>query len=292
MNNLVPELRADKDGKLVTRHVRAATNEAAVKAFPAPMGQAKPSESADFKEVKNMLIGVLNHYRDLANGGSAESDPEDEDEGDGIDLDDEDDYWKMDDEAEPEDLGFDPNGLLEAASIGKALAELPENTIAHMRAKIEENPYMDDYEVAVLHALSYENNNPQLIAYLTCMYSEIAGFYSERDSLGDPDVNTYTLMRDYMQGLHNYESVGYELPKDIFSATPEERKVMEALHYLNTELGDDEGNAEPELGKIVMERPDSVEDVISIVLERDTRDAEVIREMLDSRTPSVRSGIL
>lgn len=239
-----------------------------------------------------MLIAVLNHYRDIANGKDEADDlPDDEDE-DSHDLDDEDDYWKMDDEEEPEDLGFDPNGLLEAASIGKALADLPENTIAHMRAKMDENPYVDDYEVAVLHALSYENNNPQLIDYLTCMYSEIAGFYSERDSLGDPDVNTYTLMRDYMQGLHNYESVGYELPKDIFSATPEERKVMEALHYLNTEIGDDEGNAEPELGKIVMERPDSVEDVIALVLERDTRDAEVIRDILDSRTPSVRSGIL
>lgn len=285
MNNLVPELRADKDGKLVTRHVRASTNEAALKAFPAPMGQVSTKESADFKEVKDMLISVLNRYRDIANAKSAPDE-------DGHDLDDEDDYWKMDDEAEPEDLGFDPNGLLEAASIGKALADLPENTIAHMRAKMEESPYMDDYEVAVLHALTYEDNNPQLIDYLTCMYSEIAGFYSERDSLGDPDVNTYTLMRDYMQGLHNYESVGYELPKDIFSATPEERKVMEALHYLNTELGDDEGNAEPELGKIVMERPDSVDDVISLFLERDTRDAEVIRDILDSRTPSIRSGIL
>jgi hypothetical protein len=290
MNNLVPELRADKDGKLVTRHVRAVTNDAATKAFPAPMGQVKTSESADFKEVKAMLIGVLNHYRDLANGASVDSDSEDE--SDGIDLDDDDDYWKMDDKDEDDEIGFDPSGLLEAASIGKALAELPENTIAHMRAKIDENPYVDDYEVAVLHALSYENNNPQLIDYLTSMYNEISVFYPDRDVMGDPDVNTYTLMRDYMQGLHNYESVGYKLPEDIFSVTPEEREVMDALHFLNTEIGDDEGNAEPELGKIVMDRPDSVEEVVALVLERDTRDAEVIREILDSRTPSVRSGIL
>lgn len=236
-----------------------------------------------------MLIGVLNHYRDLANGGNVDSGATDE-SGD-LDLDDEDDFWKMDD-ADRDEIGFDPSGLLEAASIGKALADLPENTIAHMRAKIEENPYVDDYEVAVLHALSYENNNPQLIDYLTCMYNEISEFYPERDVMGDPDVNTYTLMRDYMQGLHNYESVGYKLPEDIFSVTPEEREVMDALHFLNTEIGDDEGNAEPELGRLVMERPENVQDVIDLVLERDTRDAEVIREILDSRTPSVRSGIL
>lgn len=42
MSNLVPELRADKDGKLVTRHVRVVTNDASTVAIPAPVVSATP----------------------------------------------------------------------------------------------------------------------------------------------------------------------------------------------------------------------------------------------------------
>lgn len=230
-----------------------------------------------------MLFNLLEHYLVVAEGGG---DYDDED------YDDEDeDSWNRDNEGEDE-LGWDPNELLPLKSIDTTLSSLPERTIGHMRAKMDANRHTDDYEIALLHALTYEDNSSQIIEYMTCLYNEISDFYPDRFSISDPDVNTYTLVRDYMQGLRNYESVGYKLPEDIFSVTPKERKLMDALHYLNGTLGDNEENVEPELGKLVMERPDDVEDVINIVLERDTRDANVIREILNSRTPSIRSGIL
>lgn len=283
MSNLIPEVRADKDGKLVTRHVRAETIEPARKDFPTPVvGGVTPKKSEDFNEVKAMLTNILEHYLVLSEGGG---DSDNEDGGD------EDDFWRMDDDDESE-LDWDPNELLSLSSLEKALSKLPERTITRMLAKIDERPNVDDYEIALLHALTYEGSSSQLIEYMTYLYDGVSDLFPNRDTLGDPDVNTYTIIRDYMQGLRNYESVGYTLPEDIYEATDEDHVLMNALHHLNSEIGDGEGNVEPEIGLIVMERPESAQDVIDIVESRGTRDATLIREMLESETPSVRSGLL
>ena len=284
MSNLVPELRADKDGKLVTRHVRVDATNAATKSFPAPATVTTPVASEDFLKVESALVHVLADYLRQASP--------DDDLYLSLDDEDGDDSWIMKDEEDPEGLGWDPNAMLLPESIGPALAELPERTIRHMRAMIDANPYRDDYAIALLHALTYETNNPQLIEYMTYLYDDLSGLFPDRDVFGDNDVNTYTLARDYIQAFHNYESVGYKLPEDIYDATEEEHVLMDALHYLNTELGEDGNSAEPELGKIVMEQPELVQDVIDLVGERGTQDADVIREVLSSRTPSIRSGIL
>lgn len=284
MSNLIPEVRADKDGKLVTRHVRAVTNDAASKKFPAPMGNVTSQAEADLKEVKDGLIGILNHYRNLVNEAE-ERDAEAE-----LDLDDEDALWQMDD-GESDELGFDPNSFIEAASIGTALEELPASTISHMRAKMESDKYSDDYEIAVLHALSFGDNDPQLMDYLTALHSEVSDLFPERDILSESDTNSYTLMVQFVQGLRNFESIGYVLP-DIFNATDEERMVMHSLNFLNTEVGNDEGKADPALGRIVMDNPDRAGDIVELMITRRTKDVDVIREIIESQVPSVSSGLL
>lgn len=281
MSNLIPEVRADKDGKLVTRHVRAEAPAAVTRAFPAPVAQPAPKEeSKDFQEVQAMLVNVLNHYRALvAEHG--------DDEGER----DEDNLWRMDDD-EADEIGFDPNDLLEPETIGIVLSEMPASTLERIRRRMDDVPYSDDYEIALLHVLSDEDADPQLGEYMTYLYDDLSNLYSHKDILADSEVNSYTLARDFVSSLRQYENVGYRLPENIFEATKAERDLMYALHDLNIELADDDGRVDEELVKLVIERPQDVERVIELAENRGTQDAAVIRSILETETPSLSSGIL
>jgi hypothetical protein len=78
MSNLIPELRADKNGKLVTKHVRATAKGSDAKIIPSPALSKKPSKAATEKRVKSILdnIGDFKGSRARIETRLREMDPE------------------------------------------------------------------------------------------------------------------------------------------------------------------------------------------------------------------------
>lgn len=293
MSKLTPELRPDYTGKLVTRHVRIDDPADALKSFPSPIGTPSLMESKDFMEVKTLLVDILNAYLAKEAPGSDGSDGSDEDYGNHIDLDDEDEYWNQDDEGDKEDPGFSASNLIAPSKVGEALSKFPDRTISHMKAKMDANPYSDDYEVAVLHALTYQpDGDSQFMEYLTHLHSSASDLYPDADVFGDSEINSYTLVRDYMENQRRFKDFGHELPENIFEATEKQKSVMEAIHFMSVEYGDAWESAGADLVKVVIDYSDDVQRIFDVIDERGTRDADVIRRVLESKAPAISSGIL
>lgn len=58
MSNLIPELRVDKNGKLVTKHVRATAKGSEAKSIPSPALDKNPSKAVTEKRVKSVLSNI------------------------------------------------------------------------------------------------------------------------------------------------------------------------------------------------------------------------------------------
>lgn len=58
MSNLIPELRIDKNGRTVTKHVRAAAKGSDAKDLPSPVLSRKPSKAATEKQIKSILSNM------------------------------------------------------------------------------------------------------------------------------------------------------------------------------------------------------------------------------------------
>jgi hypothetical protein len=293
MSKLTPELRPDYTGKLVTRHVRIDDPADALKSFPSPIGTPSLMESKDFMEVKTLLVDILNAYLAKEVPASDNSDASGEDDGNYIDLDDEDGYWNQNDEGDKEDPGFTASELIAPAKIGEALSKFPDRTISHMKAKMDADPYSDDYEIAVLHALTHQHeDDSQFMEYLTHLHSSARDLYPDADVFGDSGVNSYTLIRDYMDNQRRFEHLGYELPENVFEATEKQKSVMEALHFMSVEYGDAWESESDGLVKLVIDHADDVQRIFDVIEERDTKDADVIRRVLESKSPAISSGVL
>lgn len=58
MSNLIPEQRVDKNGRTVTRHVRANSSPSAGKAIPSPSLGRKPSKAGIEKKIRSIIFNV------------------------------------------------------------------------------------------------------------------------------------------------------------------------------------------------------------------------------------------
>jgi hypothetical protein len=288
MSHLKPEIRADKDGKLVTRHVRVdAPASTPAKPIPAPVAPAvAKEESQDFIEVNAMLRNLVTHYRALAADNEDRSDDLDPD-------DDEDDFWRMDDGEEHAEIGFDPQALADPDGITSVLSKLPQRTLTCIREKSESIPYSDDYDIALLHAISFEEDRvPEFLEYMTYYYNDLSSLYPEdEDMLSDPDANSYTLARKHVNILRSFEPFGYTLPESIYEASEDDHSMIYALTFLRAELGEDD-QVDEGLVRLVLDRPQDVDRIVDIVGSRGTRDEAVIRSILESETPSLSNGLL
>lgn len=290
MSKLTPELRPDYTGKLVTRHVRIDDPADALRSFPSPIGTPSLMESKDLMEVKTLLVDILSGYLGDDAPSSDDGDVSGEDYGNHIDLDDEDEYWNKDDREDP---GFSASELIAPAKIGEALSQFPDRTISYMKAKMDADQHSDDYEIAVLHALTYQpDGDSQFMEYLTHLHSSARDLYPDADVFGDSGVNSYTLVRDYMENQRRFEHLGHELPENIFEATEKQKSVMEAIHFMSVEYGDAWESAGADLVKVVIDHSDDVQRIFDVIEERDTKDADVIRRVLESKSPSLSSGVL
>jgi hypothetical protein len=269
MSKLTPELRPDYTGKLVTRHVRIDDPADALKSFPSPIGTPSLMDSKDFMEVKTMLFDVLSGY---LGGTDADSD---------------------EDEDDREDPGFESGELLSPTKIGEVLSKFPDRTISYMKAKMSADPYSDDYEIAVLHTLTYQpDGDSQFMEYLTYLHSNARDLYPDADVFGDSGINSYTLVRDYMDNQRRFEHLGHELPENVFEATEQQKSVMEALHFMSVEYGDAWESESDGLVKVVIDHADDVQRIADVIEERDTKDADVIRRVLESNAPAISGGVL
>lgn len=75
MTNLVPEQRADKNGKLVTRHVRPVDASSASVTLPAPVSQSAPSDRERTLKARQEALYAIEDFDDMKilNSGSYES---------------------------------------------------------------------------------------------------------------------------------------------------------------------------------------------------------------------------
>lgn len=277
MTNLKPELRADYTGKLVTRYVKADFAPQTSSSIPSP---GKPAEQAhaDLDGIKKRLIDVLASASAERSTDFDEPDDEDADEYD----------WKDNDD----DPGFDPSELIDPDHIGTALAELPDKTINHIKAMLDDNPYYEDYSVVLLHALTYHRSDAQFIEYLTYKHSDVNELYAGDDMSERDDVNAYTVLSGYVDGLRAFNHLGYVLPDSPYEATEEEWALIDALYRLRTATADENGRVEDGLAQIIIERPEAIQRVLDIVENRSSKDAELIVSILNSPAPALSEGTL
>lgn len=274
MSNLTPELRPDKNGKLVTRHVRTESGTKSSTPMPAPM-----MTTADKTPVFHMVEKKLSDV--LASARSERVTDFDE-------WDEEDNEWKVFDES----VGYDADALLQDTEISEALSALPASTLQSIWDQSDNNPYSDDLEVSVLHALTFERDDVQSIEYLVHLHNKASGYYPGEDLLENPDVNSYTILRDHVHWLRGFERVGYTIPEHPYEASANDWAVMDGLFTVQGALNERKAEFDDNLARLVIERPDSALRVAEIIEQRNTTDESLIRNILDSEAPSIAEGFL
>lgn len=285
MSDLTPVLRPDYTGKLVTRHMRMDSGNASPLGIPAPVAS---EFSAEIGRIESRLLDIL---------AAAASE---EDEGD----------WGQRASAA---TYLDTDTLLSADKIRGAISRLPKRTIARIDEKLaNEFDPDEDYPIVLLHALTHNGNDPQLIEYMTYFHSSVDDIYDGED-LDDLGANSYAILYDCLNGLRHYQHFGYTPPEDIYQSTDEERDTAQALCTLRftarrlvgfdlsltgTTKVDTGGEFESHIVsseafvKVMMERPDDRQRLIGLIDERDSNDPELIMAILDTPSPAVAEGIL
>jgi hypothetical protein len=283
MTDLTPVLRPDYTGKLVTRHMRMESGKASSLGIPAPAAQGFTTE---IKRIESKLLKIL----EVVNSE--------------FDVDD----WSAQISSA---MYLDPDDLLGVDELRDAISRLPLRTIARIDEKLSNESESDeDYAIVLIHALTYNGDDPQLIEYLTYFHSSVEDIYDGED-LSDRGANSYAVLHDCLNGLRHYGHLGYVPPQDIYQSTDEEHITAKALCMLRFAAQRLEGltftgTTEVETGtrfkssivtseefvRVMLDRPDDRHRLLDIIEERDSNHPDLIMSILDAPAPSMAEGVL
>lgn len=281
MTNLVPEQRVDRNGKLVTRHVRQEDN-APVKrnAIPAPVLEPRD---------KTRQIGMIRRAIESAQESFVS-------ENMGFSG-----YDEDDDETYNEVQAAMTSALPSVESVELALENFPDSTVMHVARKIADSGFDMDYQLLLPHVIQ-EGATARQVEYYTFLHDRVSDIYYEDDVFDEEAVNSFTILRSAIKGLSGYKHLGYEPPEDIFSASTVEQEMVVTLCKLRYGVPTDNRRAhvlqfpdsvdDDSLVGLVLERPDQGDRIMEIMNERKVTDGDFIRSILDAPSQSVSSGQL
>jgi hypothetical protein len=115
------------------------------------------------------------------------------------------------------------------------------------------------------------------------------------------EVSNYQLLKTMVDGLDGYKHLGYEPPSNIFDARAEEQSMVLSLckmrfyqpfgeEYDAMSLPDSVKN--DDLVRLMLENPDKSDRILELMRERETDDAGLIRNIINSESQSLSSGHL
>ena len=272
MSNLTPQVRPDKNGKLVTRHVKADSLAPPAKAVPAPLlSAAKPSwdHDADLLELTDAIDSAL------ATGA------------------------------------FEDTVLADRKVLHYTLHQMAPSVAAAFRQQIDDEPDVgyEDLLISVLHN-KLDTKDASYILFAV-QHQQQDGIemdnYWEDDLEGTIE---YENAFKYFRGTKRFAAqIGYSLPDNIFEADEKVRreiggviKMLSTGHTLDLPgIVENDWSVESicfsgtELGKLAMERPDDTKRIVEIIKERgleDDTDMNSIRMVLDAEVQQLSSGLL
>lgn len=260
MNNpLVPELRADKNGKLVTRHVKTDTSTSgASNALPAPL-----MKDSDAPHKKN--IAYLHSTIDLILGTGA----------------------------------YDDIPLNSVQSLKEHVSTFSPSVSQALKTLMEEKYDVgyEDLLISVAHQ-KVPSDDASYIFFIADQEVQAHGFDGIWNDDSD-GILEHEFSARVLRGLKQFsEETGFTIPADIYGANNEIRDKVQSLTKLikvgdSRELSaiiDDWENgalviADCQLGHLVMDRPDDIDSIIGILAEdeADNLSGRILRSALDLR---------
>lgn len=272
MSNLTPQVRPDKNGKLVTRHVRTEVPAPPTKPVPLPSLAAtggSVSRDADLLELADVMDSLLVT---------------------GV---------------------YDDTVLADRKVLHYTMHKMDSSVLAAFRQQIDDKPDVgyEDLLISVLHN-KLDTKDASYILF-TVQHQQQDGIemdnYWEDDLEGTIE---YENAFKYFRGTKRFAAqIGYSLPDNIFEADDKVRreiggviKMLSAGHTLDLPgIVENDWSVESicfsgtELGKLAMERPDDTKRIVEIIKERgleEDKDMDSIRMVLDAEVQQLSSGLL
>ena len=272
MSNLIPEVRADVNGKLVTRHVRAdAKNTSSSLSIPAPISKAL--SSADALRHEENLQELQNTVSDLFLTGEYD--------------------WQT---------SFTVRELnQQCLTLGPGVANA-------FRQKIDENPDVG-WEDILISVLDNRHESDEAGYFLFVVDSCLGDRTLDSNwNSGIGGTESYGEAWKAYRGLLDFSAeTGRTLPPSIIDSDEQTQKQFAAvlksltisynddLPFVSLDWDKDEISFDDyALGELAMDYPDDVERIFAIIEDRgmDKIDRELIASILESESQSMSSGVL
>lgn len=258
--NLIPVQRSDKNGHLVTRWVKSDSTGSYAKT-PMPKVQQANHSTELRSEMKAMLESAifLGCYRD------------------------------------------EQTNLIPEKQLILNLNDLSDDTIEMFRDAIKEHP-SDCYPDLLLSVLQNKDQDARARSILAVakIMEEKDGEWDDNFSLGG--TYSYITANQALKGLSMYEWSSFTAPNDLTDETDPGHAQAIALVTVATRMWENEDiddlidNAvcvhDGNLVDLILERPESAEEIAETVHATKTTDGKRIREMMDNSSKSLRSGVL
>lgn len=279
MSNLIPEVRPDRNGKMVTRHVKADNGaSAANQTLPAPKVAQEPGKRQKINYIMEFIQSAYdNHVKDIMSFYGEETTYDEE-------------YERLSELSPRRD------------EMDEALSMLPLSTVDHLRHKIMDSGFDDDFQMILPEVLQdvRSGRTASSVELFTYLFGR-DDIISTDDEMFAEEVSTYQLLKTMVDGVNGYQHLGYTPPQSIFAASEEEKELVRTLCKMRfLQPVDDEYDVmslpdsveNDDLVRIVLKNPGQAGRVVELMHERETDDAELIRRIIESESQGLSSGNL
>jgi hypothetical protein len=276
MSNLIPEVRADRNGKLVTRHVKADSSASASSlSLPAPKVKKEPGKRQRINYIVTSVRSAYdNHVEEIMSFYGEEA--------------------SYDDEKDRVSALVPRTDKLDYA-----LCKLPASTVEHIAQKIMNSGFESEFQM-ILPDIVHEGRTASDVNLFTYLHGH-SDVPSYDDEVFVEEVSTYQLLRTMVDGLNGYKHLGYEPPSNIFDASEDDQSMVLSLCKMRfAQPVDDEYDVmslpdsvkNDALVKLMLNNPDKAERVVELMRERETDDAGLIGSIIESESQAVSNGHL
>lgn len=184
----------------------------------------------------------------------------------------------------------------------EALSMLPLSTVDHLRHKIMDSGFDDDFQMILPEVLQdvRSGRTASSVELFTYLFGR-DDIISTDDEMFAEEVSTYQLLKTMVDGVNGYQHLGYTPPQSIFAASEEEQELVRALCKMRfLQPVDDEYDVmslpdsveNDDLVRIVLKNPGQAGRVVELMHERETDDADLIRRIIESESQGLSSGNL
>lgn len=279
MSNLTPEVRPDRNGKMVTRHVKSDTSAVATSlTLPAPKVKKEPGKRQRINYIMVSVRSAYDNHVDEIMGFYGEEATYD-DERDRL-----------------------SEMIPQTDEIDGALSQLPASTVEHIAQKIMNSGFDSEFQMILPEILKgvSEGRTASSVELFTYLHGR-DDIISDDDEMFAEEVSTYQLLKTMVDGVDGYKHLGYTPPSSIFEASEEDQDLVLSLCKMRfLQPVDDEYDVmslpdsvkDDDLVKLMINNPDKSDRILELMRERETDDSGLIRRIIESEAQGLSSGHL